>query len=136
MDDMFSFKRYTCNAMQCNAASYLEEPHFVNLLCLGQSTSRTPRSAHQEAGHVEVMARHIHEDTTAALQVSNRWRGRVAAGDVDGAHVSDSTRVNLVKATWICPEQSETHDGKRHQTDGFGQGHGRERVFEEFHGKR
>lgn len=51
--------------------------------------------SHQEPSHVEVVAGHVHEDPAAVLQVGHRWRRRVAAGDVDGAHFADGTLVDL-----------------------------------------
>lgn len=54
--------------------------------------------SHQETGHVEVVASHVHEDATAVLEVGHRRRGRVAAGDVDGAHVTDGAGVDLIRS--------------------------------------
>lgn len=52
-------------------------------------------TSHQEAGHVEVVAGHVHEDSAAVLEVCHRRRSRVAAGDVDGSHVANGASVNL-----------------------------------------
>lgn len=54
--------------------------------------------AHQESGHVEVVAGHVHEDAAAVLEVGHRRRRGVAAGDVDGAHVADGAVVDLTAA--------------------------------------
>lgn len=55
----------------------------------------TAHCTHKEAGHVEVVAGHVHEDPAAVLQVRHRRRRGVSAGDVDGAHVSDRAGVDL-----------------------------------------
>lgn len=51
---------------------------------------------HEEAGHVEVVAGHVHENASAVLKVRYRRRGGIAAGDVDSPHITYRARVNLV----------------------------------------
>lgn len=76
-------------------------------------------STYQEARHVEVVARHVHEDAAAVLEVGHRWRRGVAAGDVDGAHVTDGAAVDLAERayTWQSGRQTETANMSKRRTN-------------------